>query len=145
MTKEKIQKLIDGGATRKCNCCNEILLVSDFYIKKSNNENHFRFNSPCKFCSNINRNINYQKQYHRKLKYNLTQNDYEKMLINQNYSCAICGIHREDLNKDLAVDHCHLTGKIRGLLCANCNSGIGFFKENLFKLKSAIKYIKKHK
>lgn len=145
MTKEKIQKLIDSGATRKCNCCNEVLLVSDFHIKKSNNENHFRFNSPCKFCANINRNINYQKAYHRKLKYNITENDYQKMLINQDYSCAICGIHREDLNKDLAVDHCHSTGKIRDLLCANCNSGIGFFKESLFKLKSAIKYIKHHK
>jgi hypothetical protein len=66
------------------------------------------------------------------------------MLINQDYSCAICGIHREDLSRDLAVDHCHSTGKIRDLLCINCNLGIGFFKESLFKLKSAINYLKKH-
>lgn len=145
MTKEEIEKLIEVGATRKCNCCNETLNVEEFYVKVSKNKNHFRFNSPCKFCSNLNRNINYQKAYQRKLKYNITQNDYESMLINQDYSCAICGIHREDLNKDLAVDHCHSTGKIRDLLCHNCNAGIGFFKESLFKLESAIKYIKKHK
>ena len=145
MTKEEIQKSIEIGETRKCNCCNEILNVKEFYIKVSKNKNHFRFNSPCKFCSNLNRNVNYQKAYQRKLKYNITQNDYETMLINQDYSCAICKIHREDVSRDFAVDHCHKTGKIRDLLCINCNIMLGNGKDNKNIFKGAIKYLQKHK
>lgn len=145
MTKEQIQNLIETNATRKCKCCNELLNVNDFYIKASKNEKHFRFNSPCKFCSNLNRNVNYQKAYHRKIKYGIEQSDYDNMLKNQNFSCAICEIHIEDVNRDFSVDHCHTTGKIRDLLCINCNSMLGMGKENKNIFKSAIKYIQKHK
>jgi hypothetical protein len=145
MTKEKLEELIATGATRKCNKCNEILPVSEFHIKADKNTNHYRFNSPCKFCANIGRNISYQKAYQRKIKYNLTQEDYDLKLKEQNYSCAICNMHKDDYSKEFSVDHCHITGKVRGLLCNNCNSGIGFFDEYEYVMKKAIQYLKKHK
>jgi hypothetical protein len=43
--------------------------------------------------------------------------------------------------KELAIDHCHKTGKIRGLLCKNCNQGLGQFKDNIDLLLSAAKYL----
>ena len=61
------------------------------------------------------------------------------MLSNQSGHCAIC------INKDkrkLAVDHCHKTGKIRGLLCSNCNQGLGMFKDNLDFLGRARNYLR---
>jgi hypothetical protein len=45
------------------------------------------------------------------------------------------------LKKALGVDHDHITGKVRGLLCNDCNLGIGHFKDNIEKLKLAIKYL----
>ena len=146
MTKEKLYQLIENGATRKCNSCNEVLLVSEFHIKKDIKHNkHYRFNSPCKICANITRNIDYHKAYQRKRNYNLTTKEYDVKLIEQNYSCAICNIHRDDYSKDFAVDHCHKTGKVRALLCNNCNLGLGFFKDSSSIIKKAIVYLDKHK
>jgi hypothetical protein len=45
---------------------------------------------------------------------------------------------------DLAVDHCHTTGKIRGLLCSKCNPALGAFNDNIEILNSAIKYLKEY-
>lgn len=59
--------------------------------------------------------------------------------------CAICNLHQAELSLTLAVDHCHKTGKIRGLLCVNCNQGIGKFKDSVFLLEAAIKYLQKSK
>ena len=145
MTKEKLEELISTGATRKCNRCLETLPVTDFYIRADKNNKHYRFNSPCKSCGNINRNINYQKAYHRRIKYNLSQEEYDLKLKRQNYSCAICGLHKDHYSKDFSVDHCHITGKVRGLLCNHCNSGIGFFREYAPVMRNAIKYLKKYK
>lgn len=68
--------------------------------------------------------------------YGISQADFERMAAEQNHRCLIC--HKE---KDLAVDHCHRTGVVRGLLCHNCNKGIGHFFEDVETIKRAIEYI----
>lgn len=144
MTELEIKKMIDEGKKRRCSCCNNMVFVGEFYLKKNKNLNNYRFNSPCKSCSNKNRNINYQKEYQRKKKYGISQDDYNLMLKNQNYCCDICKLNIKNYNKDFAVDHCHNTGKVRSLLCCNCNTLLGMSKENVYVLKNAIKYIKAH-
>ena len=144
MTKEKLEELIKQGATRSCKCCNKTLPVTDFHIKADKDPNNYRFNSPCKKCANANRNVNHYKAYYRKIKYNLTDDEYNKKLKEQNYCCAICGIYKDVYKKDFSVDHNHLTGQIRGLLCTHCNSGIGFFKERTTSIKKAIEYLNKY-
>lgn len=67
------------------------------------------------------------------------------MLMDQMERCKICLMHKSQFQKGLAVDHCHKTGKIRGLLCHKCNTGIGSFQENIARLKSAINYLEKNK
>jgi len=68
--------------------------------------------------------------------------DYEKMLEKQNGTCAICGATQADARKHrLHVDHCHDTGKVRGLLCSNCNMGLGKFQDDLQLLKNAVSYL----
>lgn len=145
MTKEEIEKQIEDGATRKCKSCNETLPVTSFFIKKDPNNKYYRFNSPCKECSNANRNASYQKAYQIKTKYNMTSEEYKNMLIAQEYSCDICGIHRDDCSKDFSVDHCHSSGNVRGLLCQSCNIGLGNFRDSIKIMKNAIAYIKKSK
>lgn len=73
-----------------------------------------------------------------KLKYGITLEDYDNMFKSQNECCKICGVKQD---KVLSVDHCHTTGKVRGLLCFNCNTGLGAFKDNIESLKNAIIYL----
>ena len=79
-----------------------------------------------------------------KHRYNLDYNDYNRMYENQEGKCAICGIDKElGSSKGLLVDHCHQTNKVRGLLCGNCNSGLGKFMDNVSILNKAIIYLNK--
>jgi hypothetical protein len=83
-----------------------------------------------------------RKTYHLKVTYGITLEDYKQMLANQNECCAICKIPQSELPVDLAVDHCHKTNKIRGLLCAKCNLGLGNFEDSEDSLLQAIKYLR---
>lgn len=77
-----------------------------------------------------------------KLYYKMSVEDYEKRYKDQNGCCAIC--RGNNLNgRRLSVDHNHVTGYIRGLLCGNCNLGIGNFKDNVEFFKIAIDYLQK--
>lgn len=82
--------------------------------------------------------------------YGITEIDYANMLYSQGMACAICGdtempIDPRTGNKyDLAVDHDHVTGKVRELLCPACNNGLGCFKDSPIRLHSAISYLEKH-
>lgn len=79
---------------------------------------------------------------HLKRKFNLTKSDYEGMVKDQQGMCAICGEAESSAYfKRLAVDHCHTSGAIRGLLCRKCNAGIGMMKENVRILLNAVKYL----
>jgi hypothetical protein len=73
--------------------------------------------------------------------YKITLEDYNLLLEKQNEKCKIC--NRDcSTGKSLAVDHNHETGKVRGLLCKNCNIGLGMFFDNLDFLESAVLYLK---
>lgn len=111
-------------------------------------ENHKRYYEKNKEIMK-NRHIKYTKEQIKnirlKTQYGITIEQYNQMFLEQNGNCAICNINQSNFKRGLAVDHCHITGKIRGLLCGNCNLGIGNFKEGIENLYKAIEYIKKHK
>lgn len=91
-------------------------------------------------------NKNKHKERYLKKKYNLTLEERSKLLKSQNNCCAICGYNKlENENKFPVIDHCHNTGKIRGILCANCNIGLGMFKDEIDLLEKAISYLSKIK
>jgi hypothetical protein len=72
----------------------------------------------------------------------ITIESYEEMLSKQNGECAICKkAGKENLKGKLFVDHCHSTLIVRGLLCHDCNDGLGRFKDNTFLLNKAIQYL----
>jgi hypothetical protein len=86
----------------------------------------------------------YDLELHMKRAYGLDFKDYERMLEEQNGVCAICSSPPPNNRKTrLAIDHCHKTGKVRGLLCDKCNRSIGLLKDDVSVLKSAIKYLTK--
>ena len=76
-------------------------------------------------------------------KYKLTQEEYDNLLTFQNKLCAIC--KKEKSHKhDWHIDHCHITGKVRGILCSRCNTLIGQSKESIATLNNAIEYLRVH-
>lgn len=88
---------------------------------------------------------------HRKWKkfivkvYKINEEQYYEMLASQNYACKICGSEYNNNNRctsnKLFIDHCHTTGKVRGLLCSKCNHGLGQFNDNPEQLQKAIDYL----
>lgn len=86
----------------------------------------------------------YENDKNRKLlkEYGISYSEYLIMLEAQNGGCAICGTTSTGNRKAFHVDHCHKTGKVRGLLCGNCNSGIGNLRDSIPLLERAIEYLK---
>ncbi len=94
------------------------------------------------------RNAAHLAAYARKRKlstFGLTPEGYAELLARQNERCAICWRHQTEFSRALAVDHCHDTGKVRGLLCSGCNTGIGNLKEDVGVLQTAVAYLLKHR
>lgn len=85
------------------------------------------------------------REYNLKKKFNILEEDYLSILKLQNYSCEICGKNEKEFVRRLAVDHCHSTGKIRGLLCHNCNTGLGKLGDSIESLTKALNYLKESK
>lgn len=81
--------------------------------------------------------------------FGITLQQYNALVIKQNNCCAICkmpeAIKQNGKVQDLAVDHDHQTGKVRELLCGNCNHALGKLKEDEDIILSMLEYIKKHK
>lgn len=75
-------------------------------------------------------------------KFNITLLEYNEIFERQGGVCAICG--KPPGKRMLAVDHCHKTEKIRGLLCTSCNLSLGGFKDSVSNLASAIKYLEQN-
>jgi hypothetical protein len=77
--------------------------------------------------------------------YGLTTEDWNKLLESQNYSCAICKRDlKQEITKHIHVDHNHETGKVRGMLCHQCNAAIGLLREDKDIILSSLNYLEKH-
>jgi Recombination endonuclease VII len=103
---------------------------------------HCQINYWCKSCINERQRENYPKhalkyrERHLKKTYNLDLKTFNSLVESQNNRCKIC-----KQEKELYVDHDHITGKIRGLLCCHCNNGLGNFKDNREFLLNAYNYL----
>lgn len=90
------------------------------------------------------RSADEDRKHALKKNYGISLADYQSMHEAQDGKCAICGASSDKLNRFMAVDHCHKTGKLRSLLCSGCNTGLGFFKDSPALLTAAIQYILSH-
>lgn len=142
---------------KQCSKCLEFKQLDQFY---QHPKALYKRQSQCKSCRvliqreyrelnpDINKKIDRKKYLRSKVQlknerylrnYGITLKDFNDLLEKQNNECLIC----QEKNKRFHLDHCHKTGKIRGILCAQCNTGIGLFKENVEYLTNAIRYITK--
>jgi hypothetical protein len=87
-----------------------------------------------------------KRDYFLKKKFGIDTRDYGLILKLQNGRCAICNSTEigNKRTKHFAIDHCHKTNQIRGLLCSPCNKGLGMFQDSVENLKTAIDYLTKY-
>jgi nitrate/TMAO reductase-like tetraheme cytochrome c subunit len=127
-------KTYKDGYTSKCKQCHNRQTTENYLKNPQINENNKK-----RYFADIDRERN--RDYKRK--YNISIKDYENMLEKQDGKCSICSIKAEDASKNrLFVDHCHSTGKVRGLLCHHCNTMIGLAKDDVETLLNAVTYLK---
>ena len=125
-----------------CTACRQSKPLDDF---SKNKDGKFGRHSICRKCKSELNKYRYANgdSYAVRLKklYNLSVEEYEQMYAEANGCCQVCGISEEDLNRRLAVDHCHTTGKVRGLLCGKCNTALGQLEDNLETISALYSYL----
>jgi len=143
--KEKV-KDEHGNILKECSSCKIIKPLYKYHKDASKSDGR---NPKCKECRRTEHKSKYSekqakagRKYYLKRKYGLSLEDYNNLLNEQNNCCAICGKHQLEFSRRLAVDHSHITGNIRGLLCQPCNTALGKFRDSIDLLNSAIEYLK---
>jgi len=118
----------------------EQILASEKKSRQKNIEHYREFRRQYHQKNKARRNLNIKK-CNLKRKYNLTPEEVDAMLSGQSFSCLICHGDLRILKRH--IDHNHKTGKVRGILCSNCNKGIGMLGENTETLSRAISYLQR--
>lgn len=144
LTTRQVQELREQGL-RYCPHCKRVLPLDNFSHTRGKKNNAPHCYECCREISEEGRNKeenrilrieyyqnrkNYAKNQKLLRQYGITLEKYRNMLDFQKGKCIICGKTPAENKKELAVDHDHKTGKIRGLLCNNCNVAVGFLQDN---------------
>ena len=141
---------------KRCSCCGISKHVSAFGLQKdSKRVGKFYPRAECKACRGAKEKQRTsqeppeqklrRKDKHRYRTYGLTRDGYNQLFASQEGRCAACNKHQADLPKALCVDHDHISLKVRGLLCANCNLALGLVHDDADRLLSLIEYIRRVK
>ncbi len=144
-----IGKLIEPK--KRCCDCDTIKLVSEFNTRNGRRPGQIWLRSYCKKCgekrnrkwakNNISKYRAMRRRSNHKKRYTAEEVNYESRLIAQGGICATCGRQPGVGKSSLHVDHDHETGKIRGLLCQQCNRALGLVKDNIATLAAMIDYL----
>jgi hypothetical protein len=133
-----------------CHKCGKKKSIKKFYPNGSNIDG---YRNNCKTCVDK-QNKNYtlsdkyireekSKDYRYRTKYGITYKKKKEIILNQDNKCLCCGIDFKTLKleRHICIDHDHLTGKVRGVLCTECNIALGLLHEDLNRVKSLENYI----
>lgn len=143
IVRAKYFESLDCGEKRKCRACGVFKDKNEFTITQRDNKRVRK----CKQCNrewareHRLKNPDHYRHMDLKQNYGITPTQYQAFYKDQNGVCAICLKPETSKRGWLHVDHHHLTGKVRGLLCGKCNSGIGLLGEDEKVLASAIQYL----
>lgn len=146
-TKEDIKQDI-ATQSKVCCVCEVSKPFAEFYNFKNKSDNKSYRCKPCddearwKYRENNLASIKVlERERTLKFKYGIGVKDYDQMLEKQGGCCAICGSKQTRGTHSFSVDHCHITGMVRGLLCNNCNRGLGLLGDTIEGLMKAVKYL----
>lgn len=138
---------MDRNAEAKvCAVCKRKLPISAFYKRRDRNASDGR---PVYRCKDCHKTPEERVRRRNLAQYNLTIDEFDRMLAEQGGVCAICGnvqvVRPGKQKKSFAVDHDHSTGLVRGLLCHPCNVGLGMFREDPRIFLAAMRYLEEAK
>ena len=119
--------------TKTCTKCKQEKAMDDFHVRKNRKKGRV---SRCKECTRQHDKDRWSRgtkrashrNWHLKITYGITLEDYNKMFRNQQGCCALCSKHQNEFEMKLSVDHDHKNGRVRGLLCNPCNIRLGQFE-----------------
>ena len=131
------------GYSYHCGACR-----CEYYREKNNTDQH-RTRARTKYANSPEMQLKAKKNWLRS-RFGIEYEDYMEMIERQDNKCAICGREenrkwRNKISRELAVDHDHESGKVRGLLCASCNTAIGLMQDDVTLLAKAIDYLQSHR
>jgi hypothetical protein len=138
----KNKSVFYNGIEKECSTCGFVKSIFDFPHRNNRKIKTQPYCISCAVKSNRESNLlnpEKKKDYHYKRTYNITIDQYNSILESQDNKCAICFKSKDKM----CLDHCHSTGRIRGILCDSCNRSIGLLKEDKNVLYNAIKYLTK--
>lgn len=128
--------------SKQCNFCKEYKSFDHFTNRSDRkhlpDDRPSKYSSSCKECQSLKTKLKF---------FDITLEEFLELQKSHNDCCGICGIHESEARNlrtkhyGLYVDHCHDTGKVRGLLCHNCNLVLGQAKDDIDILKKAIDYL----
>jgi len=143
---------------KKCTQCDTVKPLDQFGVSRQGARGPV-YRSNCKACAsaramqwfadNPERTMANRRRWNLQKLYGITPEQYEEMLSEQGGLCAVCRQPEPDAHGrtgtqfSLSVDHCHDTGRVRGLLCQKCNRAIGLLGDNVELLRAAIRYLEK--
>lgn len=128
---------IQRATEKRCPLCDTVKPASEFYKSNTNKDG---LHGWCKLCSDR-RTV----ENGRKRMYGVDPAKFDKILEDQNWSCAICGVDQPTAGKkSFCLDHNHATGERRGILCTRCNTLIGNALDSVTTLKAAIAYLERY-
>lgn len=144
-----------GEDMKRCRKCLEVKSVDDFWVNRNTWDKLQAYCKPCAKRANYGwreRDGSHVRVVMARFgsqlkKYKITQADYDAMLLEQDGLCAICQRPETETRKGtlkrLAIDHCHVTGRVRGLLCSSCNHAIGKLKDDPALVRRALEYLER--
>lgn len=139
--------------TKACIACLKVKPLTDYYKNASSKDGHIGTCKACKAAQQRARRkaAGSQERYvkeaerrrnnHLKANYGIDEMEYRRLYAAQNGVCAICKQPESMEGRPLCVDHSHTTGDVRGLLCSNCNRGIGLLKDSPELVRNAFYYL----
>jgi len=127
--------------TKRCPDCGLTKPLEEFPRNRNSKDGRHAYCKPChnaRTAETRQRLYGGGRHYHLKRRYGIGADDFDRMVADQGGVCLIC--ERPDPEH---VDHDHVTGKVRGILCFNCNGGLGQFKDDIDALLAAAAYLER--
>lgn len=122
--------------SKRCGRCGVVRPAAEFHRNRSTPDG---LHWVCADCSRVPAQKRREVEQRRTIRdYGITREEFEALRQEQGGACAIC---RRDFDKTPHIDHDHETGLVRGLLCRECNLGLGLFGDDVARLRAAIEYL----
>lgn len=149
---ESSQNSPTGMYMKTCSTCKGEKSLSEFHKTIRNGDGHHQ---RCKVCANYANKVsrdkdpNFNRRNNLRRSFGMSLDEYQRLYDSQDGVCAICrkpeSVIRAGKVLSLAVDHDHTSGRIRGLLCNNCNRGVGLFSDDTTIISRAVEYLRRER